>query len=61
MIRKADIVFIISIILKIIINQLGLTVILTIVCINSYSFYEYLVKLKTTKEKRFIIDIIAIR
>ena len=30
-------------------------------CTDSYSLYEYLVKLSTTKEKRLIIDIIALR
>jgi hypothetical protein len=51
MIKKTDIVFIISIIFKIITDQLGLIVILIIVCINSYYFYEYLVKLRTIKKK----------
>jgi hypothetical protein len=32
-----------------------------IIYINFYSFYECLVKLGITKEKRFIIDIMAIR
>jgi hypothetical protein len=44
-----------------IIKQLGFFIILIIVCTDSYSLYECLVKLGTTKEKRFIIDIIAIR
>jgi hypothetical protein len=61
MIRGIDIVFAISITLKIIINQLGLIVVLIIVYINLYSFYKYLVKLKTTKKKYLMIDIIAIR
>jgi hypothetical protein len=61
MIRGIDIVFAISITLKIIINQLGLIVVLIIVYINLYSFYKYLVKLKTTKKKHLMIDIIAIR
>jgi hypothetical protein len=61
MIKKTNIVFIINIILKIIINHLGFIIILIIVCINSYSFYKYLVKLGTTKKKYLIIDIIAIR
>jgi hypothetical protein len=61
MIKKTNIVFIINIILKIIINHLGFIIILIIVCINSYSFYKYLVKLGTTKKKYLIIDITAIR
>ncbi|CAL3965917.1 unnamed protein product [Diplocarpon coronariae] len=32
-----------------------------IICTDSYSLYECLVKLRTTKEKRLIIDIIALR
>jgi len=31
------------------------------VCTDSYSLYECLVKLGTTKEKRLMIDIIALR
>ena len=30
-------------------------------CTNSFSLYEYLVKLGTTKEKRLMIDIMALR
>jgi hypothetical protein len=47
--------------LTIIIKQLGLPTILIIVYTNSYSLYECLVKLGTIKEKRLIIDIMAIR
>jgi len=32
-----------------------------IVCTDSYSLYECLVKLGTTKEKRLMIDIMALR
>jgi hypothetical protein len=32
-----------------------------VVCTNSLSFYECLMKLETTKEKRLIINIIVIR
>jgi hypothetical protein len=56
-----NISFVISFTLIIIIKQLGLSIILIIVCIDSYSLYEYLVKLGIIKEKRFMIDIIAIR
>jgi hypothetical protein len=59
MIAGANIIFVISLILKLITKQLGLPKIPIIICTNSYSFYEYLVKLRTTKEKRLIIDIIA--
>ena len=34
---------------------------LIIVCTDSFSLYECIVKLGTTKEKRLIIDIIALR
>ena len=51
----------INIIIKIIIKQLGFLQTLIIVCTNSYLLYKYLVKLSTTKEKRLIINIIALR
>ncbi|KAI0996940.1 hypothetical protein K3495_g11239 [Podosphaera aphanis] len=41
--------------------QLNLNKITVIVCSDSYSLYECLVKLGTTKEKRLMIDIMAIR
>jgi len=46
--------------LKIIIDQLKLLIIPIIVYTNLYSLYKYLVKLSTTKEKRLIINIIAL-
>jgi hypothetical protein len=58
---KTDISFVISFILKIITKQLELLTISTIVCTNSFLLYKCLVKLSTTKEKRLIINIIAIR
>jgi hypothetical protein len=59
--RKIYKIFVINITLKTITDQLGFIVILIIIYINSYSFYEYLIKLGITKKKRLIIDIIAIR
>jgi hypothetical protein len=56
-----DISFAISFTLKIITKQLKLSAIPTIVCTDSFLLYKCLVKLGTTKEKRLIIDIIAIR
>jgi hypothetical protein len=47
--------------IKMIMDQLGFGKIPTIVCTDSYSLYECLVKLGTTKEKRLMIDIMALR
>ena len=47
--------------LKIIIDQLKLPVIPIIIYTDLYSLYKCLVKLGTTKEKRLIINIIALR
>ena len=46
--------------LKIIIDRLELPVIPIIVYTNLYSLYKYLVKLSTIKEKRLIINIMAL-
>ena len=46
--------------LKIIIDRLKLPVIPIIVYTDLYSLYKYLVKLSTIKEKRLIINIIAL-
>jgi hypothetical protein len=61
MVGGADMAFAIGTTLKIITNNLGLPAIPIIVCTDSYSLYECLVKLGTTKEKRLMIDIMAIR
>jgi hypothetical protein len=53
--------FIIGSTLTMIMKQLGFPIIPIIVCIDFYSLYECLVKLGTIKEKRLIIDIMAIR
>jgi hypothetical protein len=55
-----DIVYVIGSTLNLIIKQLDLLIILIIIYIDSYSLYECLVKLGIIKEKRLIIDIIAI-
>ena len=47
--------------IKQITEKLGLTPIPIIVCTDSYSLYDLLVKLGTTKEKRLMIDIMALR
>ena len=61
MVAGADLAYAISSTLTKITNQLDLPTVLIIVCIDSYSLYECLVKLGTTKEKRLIINIIALR
>jgi len=42
-------------------ERLGLPPIPLVICTDSYSLYECLVKLGTTKEKRLMIDIMALR
>jgi hypothetical protein len=61
MIIRVDIVYAISSTLKLITIQLELPDIIIIVYTDLYSFYEYLVKLGTTKEKYFMIDIIVLQ
>ena len=61
MVAGIDMTFAIGSTLKMITEQLGLPAIPTIVCTDSYSLYECLVKLGTTKEKRLMIDIMALR
>jgi hypothetical protein len=60
MVGGVDIVIRIRITLKIITDQLKLPIIPTIVYTNLYSLYKCLVKLSTIKEKRLIINIIAL-
>jgi hypothetical protein len=47
--------------LEMIITRLNQPEIPLVICTNSYSLYECLVKLGTTQEKRLIIDILALR
>ena len=61
MVAGVDMSFAINSTLKMITTQLGLPDVPTIVCTDSFSLYECLVKLGTTKEKRLMIDIMAIR
>lgn len=53
-------IIIISIIQKVI-NKLNLFLIVLIIYINLYLLYKYLIKLGITKEKHFIINIIALQ
>jgi hypothetical protein len=61
MLTGVNIAYVIGFTLNIVIKQLDLSMIPIIVYIDSYSLYECLVKLGTTKEKRLIINIMAIR
>jgi hypothetical protein len=60
MVSGVNIVITIGTTLKIIIDRLELPIIPTIIYTNLYSLYKCLVKLSTTKEKRLIIDIMAL-
>jgi hypothetical protein len=53
--------YILATTIRMILKQLDLLDLLTIVYTDSYSLYEYLVKLGTTKKKRLMIDIIVLR
>ncbi len=61
MIIGINIIISISTTLNLIIKQLGIDPIPIVIYTDLFSLYEYIVKLSTTKEKRLIIDIIAIR
>jgi hypothetical protein len=60
MLAGVDIVYTISSTLNIVTKQLDLPTIPIVVYTDSYSLYKCLVKLGITKEKRLIIDIMAI-
>ena len=60
MVSGVNMAIVIGTTLKIIIDRLKLPSIPIIVYTNLYSLYKYLVKLSTIKEKRLIIDIMAL-
>jgi hypothetical protein len=60
MVSRVNIAITIKTTLKMIIDQFKLPIIPIIIYTNSYSLYKCLVKLSTTKEKRLIINIIAL-
>jgi hypothetical protein len=63
MVGGVDMAKVLNTTIDMIIKQLGSehTEIPIVVCTDSYSLYECLVKLGTTKEKRLMIDIIGLR
>ena len=61
MVAGVDMAYAISTTLRMITSQLNLPTIPTIVCTDSYSLYECLVKVGTAEEKRLVIDIMALR
>jgi hypothetical protein len=60
-VKGVDILITINITIKMITKQLGFLLTLIIIYTDFYSLYKCLVKLGTIKEKRLMIDIIAIR
>ena len=60
MVGGVDMAIVINIIIKMITGQLGFLYTLIIVYTNLYLLYKCLVKLSTTKEKRLIINIMAL-
>jgi hypothetical protein len=61
MVAGVDMGYAITTTLQMVSARLKLPRVQTIVCTDSYSLYECLVKLGTTKEKRLMIDIMALR
>src|SRR5271170_2212572 len=61
MVGGIDMAIAINMTIKMITEQLNFPQTPIVVCTDSYSLYECLVKLGTTKEKRLMIDIMALR
>jgi hypothetical protein len=60
-VNSFDIGIAIATTLRMITERLRIPAIPLVICTDSYSLYECHVKLRTTKEKRLIVDIIALR
>jgi hypothetical protein len=60
MVNRVNMVIAIGTTLKMIIDQLKLPIIPTIIYTNLYSLYKCLVKLSIIKEKRLMINIMAL-
>ena len=56
-----DMGFSLTTMINLIMEQRSLSPILLIVCTDSYSLYECIMKLSTTREKRLMIDIMTLR
>lgn len=61
MVAGVDMAYALATTLRMITAKLSLPTVPTVICTDSYSLYECLVKLGTTKEKRLMIDIMALR
>ena len=61
MANGVDIGFAINATVNMIMKQISLSPIPLIICTDSYSLYECIVKLGTTREKRLMINIMALR
>jgi hypothetical protein len=59
MVLGVDMAIVLDTTIKIITKQIGINDIPTVICTDSFSLYECMVKLRTTKEKRLMIDIMA--
>ena len=60
-VARVDILISLATTIDIITSRLSILKLLIVVYIDSLSLYECIIKLRTTKEKRLIIDIIVIR
>ena len=61
MANSVDIGFAINATVNMIMKQINLSPIPLIMCTDSYSLYEYIIKLEITREKRLMIDIMTLR